>query len=183
MEGFPASPEKKEEEPGSYEHVLKLFKTLREEGLRNPLDAEHPKVREVQDALDEWERSAGLVDAGIGDMERAKKLVLAARILLDAGFAGKSVQADAKERLHDLYAVALRENDAEVIAYIGGEVEKLEPRNKLDRMIEGKLAEAAVATRTDAVGILTCALFDPRFKRMTAEQRRTIEQARDGYKA
>ncbi len=183
VEGPPVPPEKREQEPDSYERALELFRQLKEEGLKNPLNLENPKVQKAQDALEEWERNAGLLDVGIGGMERAKELVRAARIFLDAGFVGKATRADAKERLDDLYAFALRENDFEVIAYIGDEVEKLEPKSKLDQMIGEKLAEAAAATPVNAVGILTCMLFDPRFKRMSAEQRQAIEQARDSYKA
>lgn len=183
MEGPPVPPEKKEKEPGSYEHALELFKQLKEEGLKNPLDLENPKVQEAQDALEEWERKAGLLDAGVNGLERAKELVRAARIFLDAGFTGKATRADAKECLDNLYAFALREDDPEVVAYIGGEVEKLEPKSKLDQIIGEKLAEAAATTPVNAVGILTCALFDSRFKRMSVEQRQTIERARDSYKA
>lgn len=183
MEGPPIPPEKKEQGPSGYERALELFTQLKEEGLKNPLDLESPKVKEAQDALEEWERQSGLLDVGIGGIERAKLLVRAARIFLDAGFTGKATRADAKERLDDLYAFALREDDSEVIAYIGSEVEKLEPKSKLDQMIGEKLAEAAATTPMNAVGILACLLFDPRFKRMTVEQRQTIEQARDSYKA
>ncbi|MEK7638038.1 MAG: hypothetical protein AAB375_01250 [Patescibacteria group bacterium] len=184
MEGPPIPPEKKETELGSYENALELFKKLKEEGINNPLDLENPKVQEAQDALNEYEQQAGIVNmtSGIGSIERAQELVRAARIILDAGFSGKATRADAKGGLDDLYAFALRENDPEVIAYISGEIERLEPKSKLDQMIGSKLAEAAAAAPTSAVGILTCLLFDPRFKRMSSEQRRAVELARDSYR-
>lgn len=183
MEGPPPSPEKKENEPGSYEYALALFKRLKEEGVRNPFNLDNMKVQEAKDALDEYEGKEGLRTAGVGDMERAQKLVRSARLLLEAGFTGTAVREDVKERLDDLHAFALRENDPEVTAYIADELEKLEPKSAMDKKIEAKLAEAAAAAKpTDAVGILALALIDPRFKRMSSEQRVQIVQAKEDYK-
>ncbi|MCC6934564.1 MAG: hypothetical protein IT406_02675 [Candidatus Yanofskybacteria bacterium] len=183
MEGQPNVSEKREKEPGSYEYVLGLFQQLHSEGTKNPLDVDDPKVQEAQDALDEWERREGLVEGGVGTFERARLLVRSARMFLEAGFTGKEMRADCRERLDDLFADAQREGNAEVIAFLAGELESLEPKSRVERMIDAKLAEAVAARPIDAVGILSLALIDPRFKRMSVELRTRIEQAREAYKA
>lgn len=185
MEGPPAPPEKKEQKPGSYEHALELFQQLREEGVKNPLNPDNPKVQEALDALDEYERQTGIGDmtSGIATIERAREMVRAARIFLDAGFDGKQVTKDAKERMDDLYAYAQRESNPEITAYVSEELEKLEPKSQVERAVEAKLKEAAAASKpSDAVGVLTCVLFDPRFKRAGDELRARLTRARDEYK-
>lgn len=179
MEGEPAIPDKKEAELNNYEHTLELFRRLKEEGLKNPLDEDNPKVWEARDALNAWEYKIGFRDdIAIGTMEQAKEFVRSSRLLLEAGFTGKAVRADTKERLDDLYAMALRGQDVEVVAYITSELEKIEPKNSVDRLIDAKIIEVDHVSPTDAIGILTCLLLDSRAKRMTVQQRQRIEDLR-----
>ena len=178
MEGPPAPPEKKEHAPGSYEFALELFKHLKQEGLKNPFDLDDLKVQGAQDALDEWERATGLNMGGVGDIDRARQLVRSARILLDAGFTGKAVQADALERLNDLLVFARREGNQAVTEYLEAEVERFEPKSGFEKLLSAKLAEATAMEPTDAIGTLTGFLFSPQAKRMSPEQRQRIEDLR-----
>jgi len=175
-------PEQKEQGPGSYEYALERFRRLKDRGRKEPFDSEDPEALDAIAALDAWEAKSGAAMQTIGGMEGAKLKVKAIRVPLEAGFTGKAVKADIKERLDDLYAQALNEKDPEVIAYVASELEQFEPKSAAEKAVEAKLAEAASAKPVDAVGILTLALFDPRFKRMGAALRQRLEQVRDEYK-
>ena len=181
----PEKGETKEAQPGSYEYALELFRHIKENDLDKSFDEDSPKIMEAQDALDSWERAEGLGVGGIGDLERAKKFVKSARIFLEAGHKGKQVMKDLKERLHELYAMAMKEQDPEVIAYVSAELESVEPKSKIDKLIEDRLAkEVFGATKpSDAYATLHIMLYsEPRLKRMNEQQRARLEKLKEEYK-
>lgn len=182
MEGLPVEqepPVEQEDNPGTYEYALGLFRNLKESGVSNVFNMEDPRVQEAWNAFDVWELQEDIKRSGIENLDRAKKLVRSALLLLEAGFDGKDARDYARERLDDLYAFALQEKNQEVILYIASELEKIAPKSDLDQMIEAKMAEVEKMSPVDAIGNITCMLlFNAAAKRMTQEQRQRLEDLR-----
>lgn len=184
-----------EREPISYERVLEAARGLKAEGIRDYHSESIPHAVYVQDLLDDWKSDADLIEVGIETADKARNIVRCARIWIDAGFSGLKPSRDAMEYLSDEYAMALNRGDSvEVLGILKSALESLErslgqknPSEKMPAKLAAKMREAeefvGAGRITDAVGVLTLALFDPRFKRISPQILEGVRHVRDSYKA
>jgi hypothetical protein len=178
------APERKES--GSYELALDAARLLHQSGVEDPFDAEDPRVLNGLSALEDWYHAQDLHMGGVGTPEKARNIVKAARIFLDAGFAGEAIAQAAMEKIQDEYATAQNEGSKEAMLVLGTALKEME-KEKMRELFDAKLLEAeAYVTQgkpRDAVGVLTLAQFDPRFKRLSEPVRSAFIRRRDEIKA
>ncbi len=183
-----------EREPVTYERVLETMRALKSAGIKKPLGSEDPRAIEANDLLEEWRLSRGLHMRGIGSVEKASDIIRGALVWIEAGYNSTQDLKNAIEALSDEHADALREGNEGITNMFKSALDALDKQigqhlftEKLPAQIVKKLEEAqeaALKGRTvDAVGILTMALFDPRFKRLPPDVLTQIRELRDSYKA
>lgn len=187
--------EKNEQLPPTYEKALDAVRMLKVAGVENPFDAEDPRVVDGLLPLEEWYQSKNLHMRGVGSAEKASDIIKATLIFIEGGFDGTAQLRAALEKLNDEHADAMREEGSEeAVRLLRGAIEAIEeklgarnPKEKAPAILEAKLEEAAELVAqgkgVQAVGVLTFALFDPRFKRLPKAQLARIEEMRDRYKA
>ncbi|MCC6405244.1 MAG: hypothetical protein IT405_02550 [Candidatus Yanofskybacteria bacterium] len=181
-----------EQEPASYERALDAVRAMRANGVSDPFDDEDERVLRGLELFEQWYHERGLHMRGIATPEKAVDIIRATRVFLDAGYTGKPFVDAALEKLRDEFADAQQEGVVGVADAIGNAIDVLEaalPPERKERpadILATKMEEARRAADTgkarDAVGILSLALIDPRFKRLPKAVLATAQALRDELK-
>jgi hypothetical protein len=196
-EGFEQRPER---EPASYEKALEAAKFLRacDVDLSEDLARhEDPAVRAAHDAIDDWMFSSGVRVAGIGTVKKARDIVLAASLYLEAGYPSSQCVLDAEDLLKVALAEASQEGNQEIIQILAAAAGDIEQRfvspgererkmTELQQRFEAGQQLAAKGKCIDALGVLSGILTDPFFAKneaLTAALRVQVQEAETAVRA
>ena len=194
-ERIPQPLSESERAPATYERALDAVRLLKASGVENPFDDEDERVIQTLAPLEEWYRERNLHMRGVGSVEKAADLIRAARIFIDAGYDAERFYKAAQEKLNDEHADALREEgNEEAVRLLRNALDAIEavlgtrdPKERVPAIVAAKLTEATrlaeQGKKADAVGILSLALIDPRFKRLSPDILAKVKELRDTIKA